>query len=567
MCRGESFPKWQAKCIEKLLELPGVKLSLIIIDENYVLSQKQKIKKPLIRKILSKVKSLLFGKYIGRLYMEKLKIDALQNVDLMKLTDQVPKICCSVIKKGRYSEYFSKEDIEKVAGYNLDFILRFTFNILRGEILNVPRYGVWSFHHDDEQAVRGGPPCFWEVYYGHDATGSILQKLNDELDAGVVLRKGFFNTIQASYAANFNNALLESTEWPRQACKDILNGNVDYFNDEPSKSSAPIYYSPTNLQMIRFFITIVKNRLLKKRDLIFRKREIWNIGIVNRPISCFLNGEKPDVFWLKDTSKDKFAADPFGFMIKDKIHILFEDYDYRACKGIISEIQLNDYKEISEADIKPAPVLIMDTHMSYPYVFNYEEDIYCIPETGDAGEVSLHKYNKVTGNWDKVKILLSGMGFIDSTVFYFKDLWWLFCTLREKNPVQNLFAWYCKDLFGTWSEHKNNPVKMDIRSARPAGTPFYFEGSLYRPAQDCSKDYGHNVAINKIIKLTPLSFKEEEVAFIAPFDKRPYNVGFHTISSVGNMTLVDGRKDKIFFDLNGLKLYRIAKKLYRKIFQ
>ena len=37
------------------------------------------------------------------------------------------------------------------------FMLRVGFNIIRGEILNVPKYGVWSFHHDDEVKYRGGP--------------------------------------------------------------------------------------------------------------------------------------------------------------------------------------------------------------------------------------------------------------------------------------------------------------------------------------------------------------------------------------------------------------------------
>ncbi|GAI17405.1 unnamed protein product [marine sediment metagenome] len=202
MCRGYKFPKWQAKCIEKLLELPNVKLSLLIIDESYNVAKTLPVEKPLLKKFLSKIYTLLFRKYLFRAYNENLKIDALQIVDLEHLINSTPKIGCFVTKKGKYSEYFSREDVEKISEYELDFILRFTFNILRGEILKVPLYGVWSFHHDDEQAIRGGPPCFGEIYHGHDATGAILQKLSDELDAGVVLRKGYFNTIKTSYAAN-----------------------------------------------------------------------------------------------------------------------------------------------------------------------------------------------------------------------------------------------------------------------------------------------------------------------------------------------------------------------------
>jgi methionyl-tRNA formyltransferase len=45
----------------------------------------------------------------------------------------------------------------------LGVLLRFGFNILSGEILTVARYGVWSYHHGDNDYYRGGPPHFWEL--------------------------------------------------------------------------------------------------------------------------------------------------------------------------------------------------------------------------------------------------------------------------------------------------------------------------------------------------------------------------------------------------------------------
>ena len=40
-------------------------------------------------------------------------------------------------------------------------------------------------------------------------------------------------------------------------------------------------------------------------------------------------------------------------------------------------------------------------------------------------------------------------------------------------------------------------VKTDVRSARPAGTPFVYQGELYRPAQDCSRTYGGSIVIHR----------------------------------------------------------------------
>jgi hypothetical protein len=85
-------------------------------------------------------------------------------------------------------------------------------------------------------------------------------------------------------------------------------------------------------------------------------------------------------------------------------------------------------------------------------------------------------------------------------------------------------------------------VKVDVRSARPAGTPFVVDGTLYRPAQDCSRTYGGRVTINRVLILTPLAFREEPFAFVDPDPEGPYPDGLHTLSQVGNVTLIDGKR-------------------------
>ena len=73
-------------------------------------------------------------------------------------------------------------NIEEIKKYNLDFILKLSRGIIKGEILNTAEYGIWSFHHDDEMKYRGRPACFWEIYNNDPVTGAILQKLSNKLD-------------------------------------------------------------------------------------------------------------------------------------------------------------------------------------------------------------------------------------------------------------------------------------------------------------------------------------------------------------------------------------------------
>jgi hypothetical protein len=68
-----------------------------------------------------------------------------------------------------------------------DVAIRFGFGILKGEVLDAPRYGVLSFHHGDLREYRGMPCGFWEFLDGEDAAGVTLQRLTETLDGGSIV--------------------------------------------------------------------------------------------------------------------------------------------------------------------------------------------------------------------------------------------------------------------------------------------------------------------------------------------------------------------------------------------
>jgi hypothetical protein len=104
-------------------------------------------------------------------------------------------------------------------------------------------------------------------------------------------------------------------------------------------------------------------------------------------------------------------------------------------------------------------------------------------------------------------------------------------------------------LDGVWRPHVLNPLKCDIRSARPAGRPFRLDGRLYRPAQDCSRVYGGGLAINEILDLSPSSFRERTVLTVQPDPGGPYPDGIHHLVIEDGLILLDGcrlRRDPLF---------------------
>ena len=251
-CTTTTVGEWQARCLEHLLELENVELGLLIFDDG----DANPTSAP------KKLQRIRWNRVLFEVYRDHfLRPAARRPVDLSDSLSKVSSVRCKLIRKGKFSRYFSDSDARGVQSYNLDFILRFAPGIIRGGILGAARYGVWSYHHDDEEKYRGGPPCFWEIYHGDPRTGAILQRLTDRLDAGIILRKGYVPTVHDSYARNIDSAYFASAPWPAQVCTDIRNGHTDYLDAPPSRTTAPIYYPPNNLQSLAFTMKVLRNRL------------------------------------------------------------------------------------------------------------------------------------------------------------------------------------------------------------------------------------------------------------------------------------------------------------------
>jgi len=279
-----------------------------------------------------------------------------------------------------------------------------------------------------------------------------------------------------------------------------------------------------------------------RRPLGLSKYEDWNIGIVYESIKNFLRPNfKPRVHWLPKRRSEKICADPFGVSYNNKVYIFFEDSDYLNSKSVISYIELHGATPTNE----PRTALELPILISYPYIFQHQRETFCVPETAKARAISLYKCESFPDRWKKVRTLVDNTAGIDSTLFQYEDRWWLICTLEGKDWLSNLYIWHAPDLLGPWQPHKKNPVKSDIRSARPAGAPFMADGCLYRPAQDCSKTYGGRIIINRITQLTPGQFSEEPASVVEPFRDSPYPDGIHTISAVNDITIIDGKRFKL----------------------
>ena len=131
------------------------------------------------------------------------------------------------------------------------------FKILKGNILNCSRHGIWSYHHGDNKVNRGGPPGAWEVLNNNPVTGVTLQILNENLDGGKILLKSYSSTSPFSISKNRKSIYKKSIVYlPRKVAELYNRGEVAFFkdvnklNNKPSFYNFKLYKTPKNIEFI-----------------------------------------------------------------------------------------------------------------------------------------------------------------------------------------------------------------------------------------------------------------------------------------------------------------------------
>ncbi len=529
LCRGYDFDSWEADCIREVLSLPFVEIVLLIAEPAEV-----KQSNGIVNKLIHYPYRNFLWRYFKRY---RLKIDSYKQVSLKNELEKISLVYCNTELKGKYAQYFSAKDLTLIKSHKPDVILRFAYNIIKGEILTLAKHGVWSFHHADEQVIKGGPAGFWELSKRMAVTGAILQRLTEKLDAGIVLRKGFFPTIKHSYKANLEQLLSGTASWMKQALIDVVNDSTD--SNSPTTSEAPLFTFPTNLQMFRVW-TITKIEKLKFHWQQLFRPEKWNIGFVEKNISNIFTDELlQNIEWLPEPQRNEYYADPFGWEENGNLKIVFELYNYKIQKGVLA---------ISNSKGEMNTLLEAKVHLSYPFVLDRTDSVnnnrVILPESNQSKTVfCFDSANPKIG-----KVLVENIPAIDATPVFYNNRWWIFCTHEGNFNNTNLYIYHALEFEGPWHPHGNNPVKCDVRSSRPGGTPFLLNNKLYRPAQDCSSSYGSAVIINEVIELDENTFKEQATKRIVPHKSWRYNKGLHTLSIAGKFIIIDAKRYSFNFN-------------------
>lgn len=283
--------------------------------------------------------------------------------------------------------------------------------------------------------------------------------------------------------------------------------------------------------------------------------DIWRVGIVPAPMTeLVVAGARrlDEVVWLPAEPKSlSFVADPFGLWRDGALHLFAEAYDYRDRHGRIDLFRLGPDFTIAER----RTVLAEPWHLSYPFVFEAEGECWMLPEAFRSGRLTLYRAVDFPDRWEAAAAIALDGPAIDATPLFHDGLWWLLYSpsTDKRAKISRLHLAYAERLTGPWRVHPGNPVRVDVTSSRPGGTPLVVGDRLMAPMQDSTRTYGGAVRPLWIERLDPDGFAAEAGELIPPpASFAPTTDGLHTMAACGPVTLIDAKR--IVRSLAGLGL-------------
>ncbi|HAS61010.1 MAG TPA: hypothetical protein DEQ87_05720 [Algoriphagus sp.] len=514
---------WQVEAIRKLLSTGLVEFSVLVVNQSPKPSGRPS---PFLYRVYRKLDRIFF----------KDDLDAFESVPLSKvISSKVPVLSTKPIQT-KYRDSFSDKDIEKIASYDLDIVIRFGFRILSGEILKVPKLGVWSYHHGDPKVYRGGPPAFWEVMKQIPATGCVLMRLNEKLDKGEILYESHTQTDPLSVQRNANRIFWASAAFPARVVREIDRlGMAGWCLNVASKAidfSAPLLKPPQTRSMLRMGTNLFLRNLKRKTREQF-KAPHWDIGwISDLSINRRLISTRGAQLIKREDGNKYYLADPFPIFYQGRLWVFVEQFDKKRKKGIIA---------IMDEEGNCAPVIEEEWHLSYPFVWEENGAFWMLPESAEAGKLWLYQAISFPFKWERKQELFSEEAY-DPTLWKTEQGYWLFVNQKSHpacSPFDELSLYFSKSLSQpSWQSHSRNPIVSDVRSSRPAGSLFEENGKFYRPAQDSEKRYGHRIRVMEVKSLSLDSYREEEAYRIEPNEKEG-TLGIHTMNRIGDRRIFD----------------------------
>lgn len=440
-----------------------------------------------------------------------------------------------------------------------DLILNLTDAQLKAANLPEQVDGLIDVRFGDLSRGIEGPPGFWEsclalgasgmfALNGHTCvfSGRYKSKRTHSLNAESVQREGLLD---------LGDMLLRYAQTGALPTVDI--------------DRLPTWRKPRFFDVITYRVrTVFREAREFWRASVRGRHQVFQVGLVR--------GEWPDVnfsdAFLVPNPTGSYLADPFVAQRDGRTICFAEEFVHRLGRGRIAAIDLD-----TDPPTLLGTVIEEPCHMSFPYLLEFEGDLYMIPETFEADEISLYRCTSFPMEWERVGALMEDVQASDTMVFPHPDgditRWWMLTNLRPSGALDffsRLYLFHADSpLSKDWTPHPLNPVLIDSDGGRnggliqtgglvqtservqtgervqkgervqQGGRVHGPEGSIYRVEQHQGiLRYGKAASVRRIDGLTPDSFHESKIADL-PTDLFPGQIGGHHLHSAAGWTAFD----------------------------
>jgi len=395
------------------------------------------------------------------------------------------------------------------------------------------RYGVWRFCFGADGALGEALAGLPEVAAAEPLSASGLKvRLATDRPARLVYQS-WARTYPFSVVRNSDHLLRKTAEFAYRAVRELHHagegwlGRLREVRERPTPPRAPGVADLTRIMARVARRSIERVLHIEQWFLAYRFG-----GRVQANLEGFTRLMPP---------KDRDWADPFVVEKSGRYYIFFEELIYAEGKAHIAMLELD---RAGHASV-PQRVLEADYHLSYPYLFEHDGQLWMLPESANNRSVELYRCVDFPLQWKRECVLLDDVRLVDATLHREKiggrERWWMFANSAAGGSRMfddELHLFYADRLMGEWQPHAKNPVKSDARSSRPAGALFARNGMLYRPAQVCVPRYGAGLAVHRVLKLTPEEYAERQVERLLPGAESQL-FGLHTMNRAGDLIVVD----------------------------
>lgn len=240
-----------------------------------------------------------------------------------------------------------------------------------------------------------------------------------------------------------------------------------------------------------------------------------------------------------------FLADPFVVTEQGRTIVFAEELDYRTGRGQIVAYEVSPAPEQKTTPLsftRLGIALSEPFHLSFPYVFRYQDKLYLVPESSAQREIRIYECIEFPLRWRLHTTAMTGVSAVDSLIFPHNEHWWLLTNIDSSDVGDHgseLHIFFAdQPLTAAWQSHPGNPVIFDAQRARNGGF-IQTGGQIFRVNQFGGFfRYGAGVTVNQIDQLDTKAYNETQLQTISP-DFFPNLQGNHHLAGDSTWTVYD----------------------------